>query len=189
MPTIVKKIKKIATKAPVKPFSRMSKAEKRVAIAKDVIKHIKAAKFKATKGTYLDAGDVYRSGEELQKIILDAPTCKVCAIGAVFAADVIKRDNFILTDTCTKCIDSDEMKAKTSYFSKDTLHTMEVAFEKKIITDGVCGEGKYTAQGYRISYTELGKRAIAFGKNYRKSQDRLMAIMQNIIKNKGEFKP
>lgn len=48
-------------------------------------------------------------------------------------------------------------------------------------------DGSYDEWG---EYTPgIGDKAVKFGRKYKTPKNRLIAIMKNIIKNKGEFKP
>lgn len=78
---------------------KMTKAEMRVAVAKDVIKQIEAKKYQAVCGQYISIGDAVSDffrgllglnpkaqKEQLQKYMpeLTGQTCEVCAKGAAF---------------------------------------------------------------------------------------------------------
>lgn len=72
-------------------FRKMSKARKRVAIARDVLAQLKVGKFKATPGTYVEskALETDDSNVQIQSLLLP-PTvsCDVCGIGALFVCGV-----------------------------------------------------------------------------------------------------
>ena len=77
-------------------FSRMPRNRQRVAIARDVLEMIGAGKIKAQRGVYMRLSKPTLSqgaaGLSLKEFIaLPKVTCRVCAIGAVFAAAVGSR--------------------------------------------------------------------------------------------------
>src|SRR6185369_2611606 len=73
---------------------RMTKAEKRIAIAKDVLKQIKLRTYKPKAGTYVEisqeiAKTIPRSADvQLQDMLPKIKDCKVCALGACFMSSV-----------------------------------------------------------------------------------------------------
>jgi hypothetical protein len=180
------KIKSLMSTQP-KTFSKMTKAEKRVAIAKDVLIQIK-------KGISIPTTDNYFGGlsgkicnltyekEELQNILPESK-CEVCAKGALFIADILRRDNFQI-DRNTNIYGGTIHKRLTDIFTRNQLDLIETAFEKNVIED----ENKYLVINY-VERTEVAKAAIRFGRRYTTEKNRLIGIMNNIIKNKGIFIP
>lgn len=162
-------------------FKSLSKAEKRVQIAKDVIVQIKLKFLMPQTGNYFQSSLITRHiGEELQSVLSKLPSCNVCAIGSLFVCDVMRTDNFKVNDYMN---DDAKMKSKLKYFSLFQLELMETAFEKWVVTD--------SSRKLKVDYdySEIAEKAIKFGKRYRNSTNRLIAIMENIILNKGNFKP
>jgi len=207
---VKKVVKKVVAVAKTKPFSRLSKKDKKITICQDVIDQIKTKKIAATHGTYFTlpvSNDLSKTkGKELQTILKETKEpCEACAIGSIFICDIIKRDNFAvenghieqfkdyywqgddLIPTIRKTeieIRSDEMVDKVSdYFSELELRLIETAFEREVITD-VDGKLKDDDDWD----TNLALKAIRFGNRYEKDENRLIGIMKNVIKN-GEFKP
>jgi hypothetical protein len=95
-------------------------------------------------------------------------SCGVCALGALFVAKVMR------TDDCPFHLESygrDEVSTKlVSLFSDEQMDLIESAYEL------------YGNQ------SEPGSAA-AFGAKFKAGKPRLKAICQNIIENKGKFKP
>lgn len=184
-----------------KAFKSMSKADKRVTIAKDVIAQLKAKKFvaKASHG-YFNSAKVDKKIDnsnvndhfELQDVIKDrGVTCKVCGIGSLFACEVLRNDNFKIQkdyswqSDATSFIDDETIaKRLVGIFDRGQLDLIEAAFEKRIVNDKT-----NTLEDWNEDPTNLGDKALNFGKRYHKDNDRMIAIMENIIKNKGTFKP
>ena len=170
-------------------FSRLPQWKQRMEIAKDVILQIKAKKFVAEEGIYLniwttDKGEQREGLFSMQanKAIKEKlATCNVCAKGALFMSHIMK------TNHCT--VNELKHKRERNYierlkmFSQGQLDTIECAFEKSAIYDR-----ENILTGYDGNYTPLGLRAKEFSTS---SDDniRLIKIMNNIIKNKGTFKP
>lgn len=178
----------------------MTNSEKRVAVAKDVLKQLAARKIKASPGVYLhaelkkgapgresDGGDGYSelTGSLQDHLTTKVKRCEVCALGAAFVSYVRLFNKVNIgdeTDTYGGAIEgyySDLGGEINAYrpelqlkriFSMDQLDLMEAAFE-----------GERGPQAYSESF--------AFYKKYRTPTKRLEGIMRNIIKNKGTFKP
>ena len=181
-------------------IEKMSKNEARVAIAKDVIAQIRAKKYKAKNRTYVDfkpktgikkkefftEKDV-ETGKDLQDVIKTRmESCQVCAKGALFVSAIRKFDNFAVEDGMlynslyesggASCYanNDDFLDHLRDYFDYDQLELMEYAFE------GDCGQ---------VDDYDQEERALAFYHSFKKAEDRLVAIMKNVIKNNGEFIP
>ena len=161
-------------------FSKMSKLEKRVVLAKDVIAQIEAKRYTARLGTYLDIRDkkveryTERSSLDKTKIGEKNVVCEVCAIGSLFVSNAIL-SNKKLTD------DDDKMLSSLrSIFSKKDMRTLEYLFEGRDIDDMF--EAK-TPKNIQIK-KDIAKYRVG----QRGAEQRLVNIMQNIIDNKGNFK-
>jgi len=164
-----------------KQFEQLSKAEKRVAIAKDVLKLIKAEKLIPETGSYVendqldsilwnnDEVDIKKALKELQQ------PCEVCALGAIFYAETIKRNDCVIVGRFVRR--DDITKRMKDIFTKGQMIMIESAFES-----GDFNELRIVSQGN----IEL---SINFGSQYTEPKERLVAIMENIVKNKGTFKP
>lgn len=173
-----------------KKFHALTKEEKRVAIAKDVIKWIAEDKLIPKKGTYVGlpsslSKDIHED-TPLDKVF-EKEQCKACALGACFIAMVDLGNNikigeyferdFFCNSYADEKIKEDDMKSRLKrIFTPTQVNLIECAFEWENIDDwGVI--------------SRIQRKAITFGKKYNMSKDRLIAIMKNIIKNKGTFKP
>lgn len=178
-----------------KAFSKMSKANQRVAIAKDVIMTIKAKKIKISQGSYVTNDELseeignYEKPVELQKLLakVDEP-CEVCAKGAMFICDIMRRNDFKVSDNTN--IEDERIISKrlSQYFPQQQLDLIECAFEEGVQQDYTKTLSIRNDDGNWI-YSEIAKEAMEFGERYKRSEDRLIAIMKNIIKNNGTFKP
>lgn len=161
-----------------KAFNKLSKPEKRVAIAKDVIIALKAKKYIAKSGDYLNLNS--KSGKDLfgvninqELLCSDDVTCTVCAIGAMFTSKVAISNNF----DDYRPSDNEMRSHLSKYFSMPQLHLIESAFE---------GWEKGSTS---ISGNIPNDNHMIFEEKYPNDNDRMIAIMENIVENKGTFKP
>lgn len=161
-------------------FTKMSKAQKRITIAKDVIASLRLGKFNASPGTYFSLADKnYREEEarpsDNQALLLDtAISCEVCAIGAIFASKV-RSGNKCNLDLGGSPDDNILINNLKGIFTEKELRIIETAFE---------GE----AQSNMVNDNIEIEAANWFRNNHPDKDDkRLIAIMKNIIKNKGTF--
>ncbi len=166
------------TAAKNKAFKKLKKAEKRVAIAKDVLKYLKKGKFQAARGEYVNT-DPQEGNLGTCELLQNAEMCQVCGLGALFVAGALKDCSIIKDDIFTRLnydgksqfmqFYDDEMRgALGKYFSLDQLETIENAFE---------------------SFTMGKGKGSTFNKGFGDATTRLSRIMKNIIKNEGTFKP
>ncbi len=169
-----------------------TKKERRIAIAKDAIAQIKAGKYESSPGVLcyfpeemyeLSDRDPKLSGQKVLKTKLKATgPCYVCARGALFVSLVRKENKVDLRDLVyAKNID----EKLTNLFGRNQWTLMEAYFE-----------------GYRLSYQLQNTNALKFGlrkypdldtekfyRKYQNAEDRLIAILKNLIKNGGTFNP
>lgn len=189
-----KQSKKIAKK--VKPFSSLSKPEKRVAIAKDVLQQIKIGKYIAETGSYIGGikfiGGEYISdmeNEDIQKNFKKIRKCEVCAMGACLMSVTKFANKLEFGDIGSSITELNNDKVKrlfASIFSPSQLLMIERAFE---------GDSGGTTVGCDVfdldeyDFEKQIEKCDEFYKSYFEQEERLVAIMKNIIKNKGTFKP
>lgn len=153
----------ITTRKKKKSFNEMTKPEKAVAVAKDVLKNLKI--IRATCGVYL-----HRTGIIPHQISYDASAqeyidtitkkCQVCGIGACFLS-YIRLANKATVHDVLYASRSGMIRRMEEAFSKDQLAQIENVFEG--FEDG------------------------ALKKRYSNANQRLRAIMLNIVRNNGVF--
>jgi len=190
---MTKKIKTMAEMNAI--FNKASKAERRVMIAEDVLLHITKKKIKPTNWTYfrlpMKKSRVIEPDESLQELMLSESkgACTACAIGALFYSKVVNYNacttkqagataNYTQYDVIVNDI-SMISNLKDSFAPKQ-LRLIELAFE-----------GKHPGAGSYIHEFagDLYHNCMNFHDKYNKASGRMRAIMKNIIKNKGTFKP
>jgi hypothetical protein len=146
---------------------KLSKAQMRVAIAKDVIKQIELKNIKPTEGDYIDPsntahkelGKLPSSNVESQPFIeIISKNCHVCALGACLLSKARLFDSCPVYDLITGSV----YKGLGKIFSGNQLNLIEHEFELGGFVDG--------------SYPDTSPT------------DRMISIMKNIIKNKGTYR-
>jgi hypothetical protein len=195
-----------------KVFTAASPAQKRVLIAKDVIKQIKAKRFIAAEGSWLHLVDKYGNniagplvGEadrstQIQAMFLsgDAPTCECCALGGIMMACTLYNNNQTVGDLAADLNIGRNVRCGTAFsnglhrfFSRQQLALIECAFES--------GRGEFYVNFDSTTYSRSSllqhvsrntlNRALDYETAYPKTDKRMIAIMQNIVKNNGTFRP
>lgn len=153
-----------------KRFQKLSPEKQRVAIARDALSQLKAHRLVASQGIYFSAvrEEDYETGT-----VLSSAVCNVCALGALFCG---LRDT--TCDEPARGIYTSRLKTDLrQHFSEDNLVEIESAFEGGNFAKSATQE-------------ERGRRAMLHfaGKNMGPAE-KLQAILGNIIRNKGTFKP
>jgi hypothetical protein len=165
-------------------FNVLSKAEKRIAIAKDALAQIKQKKILPTTGFYLNIPGQWDNENSLQKEIKKKDFyCHCCAKGALFVS-CVKQVNEVrmFEDWEDERFQKDKLK---DYFSVLQLDMIEAAFEGMVIADSAKKleyYEKYTKN------TPLGLKCIKFTQGLN-AEERMEKILNNIIKNNGYFRP
>jgi len=174
------------TKQP-KPFEKLSRKEQKLRIVKDAIIQIENKRITPSNaGNYMRIFDLDSKSEmSIQKILKeDVNKCECCAKGALFASCVINVNNVTRSDFYS---DEEFQKEKLSkWFSDKELDTIETAFEGQVIVDS-SGTLEVLVNGDHWEPTKLANKAIKFGEQYRTSETRMLAILNNILEN-GRFK-
>lgn len=175
MPTKTKPVKKALTSA-----------EMKVAIAKDVIAQLKAKKpkIKVYEGVYFVASlkkPFAEVGDDLQEAASKIVSCEVCALGAVFLSKARLYNDCPMSiadgwhgddGKCLSFNDDDMRLNLDSLFSNRQLRSIEAAFEG-------------FSSDFSCIYPDGRERM--FYEQHDDNKDRMIAIMKNIIANKGEF--
>jgi hypothetical protein len=182
-----------------KRFDSLTKAEQRIAIIEDVLSQIDA-------GRYIPHGNVWIafSYDEIKEIDGDVQLrtafkkeqltdCDVCANGSLLMSLILFKNDFKVGDlpngtslyyairtswqANAKIEVTSVGKRLHKYFTPKQLRLIEIAFEM--------GEGFF-----KVDATSVKERkAVSFGETYHSHSERLIAIMENMLKNDGIFKP
>jgi len=163
-----------------------TKAEQRIEIAKDVLKHLKANKITAECAVYFkpDNKGMFE-GQQLKDILPKIKNCKVCALGGIFYSYVARHNNYQLNGGLgyrgLQNLDNEhrQMRSAMEMFQEKQLHLIEYAFEGRRIERfyDYSEDTQWNAITYRAK------------KGIKSDNAALKHIMNNIIKNKGTFKP
>jgi hypothetical protein len=177
-------------------FAALSGPEKRVAIALDVIAALDAKKLTAESGTYarMKVEDGLPLGNSAQDALAAGKIrCDVCALGAVFTC-AVERLNELTVDEFEGTRGPRKMHeylGTHGVFDSHQLSLIESAFERDLFLHDE--EDDYNSREFEA--------AIDFGRDFVVFPDEdddetefdadgcMRAIMQNIVKNKGEFRP
>ena len=156
------------TKASNAKFASATKAEKRVMIAKDVIKAIDVLQIKPTHGSYLATSPFYSKAlgspeGSFQDLLPEIPACTVCAKGAIFVCTVARQNQVTNDEAISHQFTDDRLSEDLGgVFSASQLGKIESAFET------------WDCDRYVWGNT---------------ASERMRNIMKNIVKNKGTFIP
>ncbi len=170
-------------------FKKASPASKRVMIAKDVLSDIATRKLVARSGSWVNMAIFGPSDKELQEILITKNECQVCALGAVFVCAAKRADDITVGEayglnhgaTVGWAVLDNYL---SRFFERDQLILIEQAFEGGGGYFGEYGYGR--RQGNGVKGRDRATEFCGVNSSY---EDRIVAIMRNIIKNKGEFVP
>ena len=183
-------------------FMRSSPAKKRVMIAQDIIEEIRANKYIANTGSYIgnvtgtENFNVHMSKRmDVQEHFDQIESCSVCALGACLMSATKFANHIKFSDILDKRVLDQINRPRqllTSLFDPEQLLLIEIAFERDI------SSGHKFARGirYQRGFGKLGRfdddkqeKALKFGNKQAYEDRRMVAIMRNIIRNKGTFIP
>lgn len=151
-------------------FDKMTPSNRRVTIAKDTIAALIAKKIVAYQGDGYLSDRHTENGDKLP----DDYKCNVCALGGMFIGLTTRIKG--LSVKTESGLRSQVIEPLVEYFDVYQLAAIEYAFER----GAVALHGLNPDEAFRCE---------DFGMEYEDHNDRLIAIMQNIIDNKGTFKP
>lgn len=181
-----------------KSFFRLSAAEKRIAIAEDILNQIKIGQYDIQQGTWLNVEfpDLNQLVEENKlkqtegsmtqnmllggkRLVINIPAanCTCCAVGAACASAIRLYNNYELKSGELSGFNEGH-KVLGKYFTRKQIELFEAAFEKRS-DDSIHKD---------CTEKEL-QRAVGFGKNYDTDKNRAEAIFKNVVNNKGVFVP
>lgn len=151
-------------------FNKAKPFEKRMIIAQDVINQLKIGKYESIPGNYCKFNKILKKGDLQKNLLRESVSCKVCAIGGMFTSSIRINDKFKLKWDDISISDAFMRPELEKYFSKEQLLKIEEAYE-----------------GWDNGYFRDKKGLEEYNKKDEK--ELLKKIMENIIKNKGTFRP
>lgn len=184
----LKEYNKNVKKANIK-FEGLTKPEKAVFIAKDVIRQINTHKITARSGAYIESKTLPKGiwEKDIKANYSRIQNCTVCAMGACVLA-ITKQVNKLkfedINMNFTRYSANPLRKMLSSVFSPTQLFLIEQAFEG---TDSSNDRvGRY--MGAKLTYTQIDKCNL-YKYKFQDQNERLKEIMKNIITNNGKFIP
>lgn len=169
-----------------KDFDTLPIAQQRVLIAQDLIARLDAKTFAAKKGTYLAVDIAKRDIDidaELKALLRKTrKPCRGCQLGGMFVCAIDRHNALKLTDMAFtsvtllkyhhRWVHGDDIRLYlTRWFSLQTLAEIEAAFE-----------GWAYGHSSVFNYT-------SFAGQFTNPEDRMRLIAENIVRNRGAFKP
>lgn len=170
-------------------FTKATKAQRRVLVAKDVIAQLKAGRFTAESGVWLIGDTVDAASDKidpsLQRAVLAGQVeCTCCALGSMMASCVLFKNKLK-----TERVFESNLTQGISHFYDHDEDVRALFSDRQICLIECFFEGGDGAMDY-TSLTEREQRsAIHFIFLNENDNDRLGLIMRNIVKNQGTFKP
>lgn len=171
-------------------FTRLTAAQKRVAIAKDARKQLLATRYKPRRGIYVgdDLPDFeyqnYIAKINDRRLFSKAADggktfkpCKVCQIGQALVSGIRLFNRLEISHQSDQ---SDFYAGVSRWFSRKQYIMMEIAFERRDVS---AGRNELPAEDYQ--------RALNFAKrlHIKRPLALSLAIWKNVIRNKGTFIP
>jgi hypothetical protein len=187
-------------------FKKLPRAVQRVKIAEDVIASIVGKKLIAERTTYVESYDAARFNKRLCKLPVASPAgkkaiaslhCHVCAKGALFVSTLMATNNATVAQTLnpayfggnegtnaglTKRMTQDRL------WSSRQLDLMEAAFEGELILSSRLYRKKNKTESDKLDITDA-QDFFANDLDDYTAEERLVALMLNVINNKGTFIP
>jgi hypothetical protein len=175
-------------------FLSLPPSEQRIAIARDTIIQVLTKQYTVAQGFYFQVSRKnprVRNGADLQKLLTgpDPIPCHVCARGAMFASAVRMGNGVYVSHSDYTELSGKGKVVEMSPGSPAFRQKEEVPFslyQRKLIECAFERDGDFA--GWIVS-PEDTCAALDFGDKYSSESQRLVAIMQNLIENNGEFKP
>lgn len=167
-------------------WDAMTEAERRVEIAKDVKESIQAGEYGkiATNhyvyGCFESSGKMCPTRQDIQAI---KQSCSMCARGALLISRVAKFNKLSFHDLSAR-----NGKAWTD--EEETTEGLKGAFtERQLKSIEQAFEG-WDSDGTRLEgVRDEDDPHVVFHNSHPNAEDRLLAIVQNIIDHDGDFKP
>jgi len=157
-------------------------AEVRARVAKDVLTLLRVGKLNGEGGTYVRA--YFPQGlleGDLKQQMGTMSTATVCGIGALFMAHVMRFDRFQVSGHCI--YNSDECH-RLSVGSNDIHRHLRGVFSTRTLAEV---ENAYESSAGCDCSACKKSELVAWARAYPSRTKRMVAIMENIVRNNGEF--
>jgi len=176
-------------------------AQRRVLVAKDVIERLNSNQISAEEGNWCSFPEEQKEGESVQEVILKGERCSACGIGSIFLSLISYVNQLTFTDKDLYGFnmmtdyenETVEYKKLKNVFSDSQLKLIEQSFEggrgffefDSDVQDYLFYDD-YDKPTYRGAAIQIA--ALRFYEKYPSENERLKAIMENIVENGGAFK-
>lgn len=176
-----------------KQFEKLGAKRRKVLIAQDILLRLKLGTYVAKTGSYthiIKGNDYDTRDKSAQEAIKNKQIkCEVCARGGIFLSSVVFKNSYNIGElddvTLGSCLnETPEDRFIEEDWTEEELDRIECAFEEEDV------HGNLEEDVIDLC-VEFGKQARDKRKMNSKESNRaiLTCIMQNIIDNKGVFKP
>lgn len=160
----------------------MTKQERAVAVAKDVLKHLRYLKLQDRVYIEGKLNKKFSIYDDLKQHVTQVEkNCRVCMKGALLLSKARLFNDVLMGEIVDKlsferisASSNEIVRSLDDTFDKKTINLAEVAFERDFLG---------------ILYLQEAKNAITFSCKYKTRRQVVEAVMKNIIKNKGNFIP
>jgi hypothetical protein len=188
-------------------FQKLTGPQKRVRIAKDVLAAIAAKRIVARTGYYLNLDLSFEAEHDSGKYVGNSLTpveefaennvCSACALGSMMICLASRTNDMKVGQLTSTAMAFEAIRNKlTSVFADSQIALIESAFDDAALTPekfGLYGDMKFMEQQetarewWRTAFpiAEKDRR----GPNASNAEERLVAIMRNIVQNDGTFVP
>lgn len=174
----------------MRKFKDLTKAEKRTKIAKDTLKYLDQGRLKPKSDNQYVQG-IFKENIPMKRVLKERKICTVCELGGLFYSSIMLENGLMSIrdlheEFCNR--EGIALKRLRKYFTKHQIALIEAAFERT--------NDPNTSRNFNISFwmrtikeDMIFLKAENFGKKYKSDKKRFRAILENIIDNKGTFKP
>lgn len=156
-----------------------TRTQKKIELARDVIKQIQARNLDVQTGTFVQAWALDLNIVDAQKALRDLfkrrKKCEVCAKGSLLVSKVLRDDKISSQDFLFRTHTSTANQTLTD-FTKAELDEIEVAFEGRVFVWTSPRVSQNKVKAYHNKYLAALK-----------PKDRLIRIMKRVIRNKGHL--
>jgi hypothetical protein len=127
--------------------------------------------------------------QRIDRLLEKAETCHVCGIGSCFVAAVRRADGCTNVDMTKPNDDGFMRKYLAAWFEAEQIGLIEAAFEQTTSYWNRSKPADATDDDWEIKAQGIARDGAEFGRRFDDPDDRLRAIMSNIVENDGTFVP
>ena len=187
-------------------FASLTKPEKRVAIARDVLAQLKSGRLQPEHGAWLFSkvlahdefgpaavtmfSTTLAPNADLQGEILAMETCTGCALGGLFMCTLERSNNLTPKQLVDENLHSENIVPYLEkYFSRAQLQLIEASFENGNSAIESPRDKKIRQQAREWDIAVTGCLESLADESTESARTRMRLIMENIVVNNGTFKP